>query len=622
MKDRWIAAAMALLMALTITACSRREETKIVYDLEEEPITVDPQCASDQSAFTAINSLFEGLLTVGKDGKLKKGLAKDYTVSEDGLTYTFTLRDGLKWSNGASLTAKDFVFAFERLFDPNTASVAASSFYCIQNGQEIAQGKLDPSQVGVEALSDTQLVFHLEYPNALFLQLLTTAPAMPCNEAFFESCKGEYGLEADKLITSGPYQLTRWLHEDGGYLKLVKNENYHAAGEIDLDAISLWTCYDEEERLERFSSGTTNAYLSGKDRSDEYKEENISKLENTVWGLSFNFQKTAMQNKNFRLAVASCFDRSRYQELLSKNLTVADRVIPPGVSLDGEPYHELTAGLTGIPYNEEAAQEYYAAALNELGVNKLDLIPPGVSLDGEPYHELTAGLTGIPYNEEAAQEYYAAALNELGVNKLDLTVIMEESDQVNHETYFSYISQLIQKLDLFCTIEVLPQKDYEERIASGDYDMAVIPVKAEYNHPLSVLDAFSSVDLFCTIEVLPQKDYEERIASGDYDMAVIPVKAEYNHPLSVLDAFSSGGSQNLTGYQNGAYDQLVKEVLLSPNSATVIEEAQKAEKKLLDDGIFIPLYDQSDYLITSPEVSSVFVNQENGLLTFQYAIVD
>jgi oligopeptide transport system substrate-binding protein len=527
-KDRWIAAAMALLMALTITACSRREETKIVYDLEEEPITVDPQCASDQSAFTAINSLFEGLLTVGKDGKLKKGLAKDYTVSEDGLTYTFTLRDGLKWSNGASLTAKDFVFAFERLFDPNTASVAASSFYCIQNGQEIAQGKLDPSQVGVEALSDTQLVFHLEYPNALFLQLLTTAPAMPCNEAFFESCKGEYGLEADKLITSGPYQLTRWLHEDGGYLKLVKNENYHAAGEIDLDAISLWTCYDEEERLERFSSGTTNAYLSGKDRSDEYKEENISKLENTVWGLSFNFQKTAMQNKNFRLAVASCFDRSRYQELLSKNLTVADRVIPPGVSLDGEPYHELTAGLTGIPYNEEAAQEYYAAALNELGVNKLDL-----------------------------------------------TVIMEESDQVNHETYFSYISQLIQKLDLFCTIEVLPQKDYEERIASGDYDMAVIPVKAEYNHP-----------------------------------------------LSVLDAFSSGGSQNLTGYQNGAYDQLVKEVLLSPNSATVIEEAQKAEKKLLDDGIFIPLYDQSDYLITSPEVSSVFVNQENGLLTFQYAIVD
>ena len=528
MRYRWIAAVMALLMALTVTACSRREDTVIVYDLEEEPITVDPQCASDQSAFTAINSLFEGLLTVGKDGKLKNGLAEDYIVSEDGLTYTFTLRENLKWSDGTALTAGDFVFAFERLFDPSTASVAASSFYCIENGQEIAQGRLDPSEVGVEALSDTQLVFHLEYPNALFLQLLTTAPAMPCNEAFFLACKGEYGLEADKLITSGPYQLTRWLHEDGGYLRLEKNENYHAADEIQLDRIALWTCYDEEERLERFTSGTTNAYLSGEDMSDDYGEENITEMENTVWGLSFNFQKEAMQNRNFRLAMASCFDRSRYQEVLSKNLISADRVVPPGVSVDGEPYQELTADLSGVPYDEATAREYYTAALNELGVNNLDL-----------------------------------------------TVIMEESEQVRHETYFSYISQLVQKLDLFFTIEVLPKEEYEERLASGDYDMAVVSVKAEYNHP-----------------------------------------------LSVLDAFSFGNSQNLVGYQNGEYDRLTHQVLLSSNTDSVIQQAKQAEEKLLNDGVFIPMYYQSDYLITSSDVSSVFVNQENGLLTFQYAVID
>lgn len=525
---RLLAVLLSLSLLLGMTGCSNRDATKIVYDLAYEPATVDPQCASDEAAFIAINSLFEGLFTIKEDGTLQNGVTKDYTISEDGLTYTFILKENITWSDGTDLTAHDFVFAFQRLFDPNTAAVTAKSFYCIENAKAIAEQGADPATVGVTAPSDHTLVIRLEYPNSMFLQLLTTAPAMPCNEAFFLSCKGEYGLEADKLISNGPYELVRWVHDDNGYLKLTKNEKYDRAKQVDLDAISLWTCYTEEERLKRFLDGTTNTYLvNGSTASISEAEATISTMENTVWGLTFNFHQTEMQNKNFRLAIASCFDRSRYASLLTPNLTVAESMIPSSVFFGETPYNTLSE----------------------------------CSL--------------LPFDETAAHDYYQKALSQLGVDQLSLTVIVEEDAAIDHASYFAYISQIIQKMELFCTVEVLPTDEYEDRLALGEYDMAICKVKAEYNHP-----------------------------------------------LSVLEAFSTGDDRNLIGYHNTAYSALTHKVLLSTDEEEALQNIRKAEQHLIENAVFIPLYHQADYLATAPDVSGVMVNDENGLLTFQYAVIE
>ena len=541
MKKRLLSGLLAVLLLIPtlglFSGCSSQSD--LTYDLAGEPATLDPQSANDPYAFTVINEIFEGLTKVQEDGSIGLGVAESYRVSDDQLTYTFTLRDGLHWSNGYSCTANDFVFAFQRLLNPRTKSQTAHNFYCIKNAAAVAEGTLEVDQLGVYANSDTELVIKLESPNAFLLELLSTAPAMPCNEQFFNETRGEYGLKGAALISNSAYQADRWIV--GSYIKLIPNQRYYDQDQIHLNSMVFWLCYSDtpaegetqSEILTRFYDGDSVAYTcSGKPDEGLFDSSyTLTTHDNTVWGLTFNQRSTdsvkqqILNNQDFRLAIANCFDRSRYQDLLPEYLTVTDTIIPPGVSIDGSSYRDQTGDMTVYGLNSDSAKSHYQAMLNATGVQQV---------------------TG-------------------------LSVLIAENDSVNNEQYFGYLSQVIQR----------------------------------------------ELNLFLTVETVDQSEFDSRLASGNYDLAIVSLEADFDHPISILEDFQTGSAENNTGYSDSTLDSYLDQLYRGSDGEAGL--CKLAEQHLLDSGIFLPLYYQTSYLAVDKSVSGVFLNPQNGAVDFRYA---
>lgn len=541
MKKRLLSGLLAVLLLIPtlglFSGCSSQSD--LTYDLAGEPATLDPQSANDPYAFTVINEIFEGLTKVQEDGSIGLGVAESYRVSDDQLTYTFTLRDGLHWSNGYSCTANDFVFAFQRLLNPRTKSQTAHNFYCIKNATAVAEGTLEVDQLGVYANSDTELVIELERPNAFLLELLSTAPAMPCNEQFFNETRGEYGLKGAALISNSAYQADRWIV--GSYIKLIPNQRYYDQDQIHLNSMVFWLCYSDtpaegetqSEILTRFYDGDSVAYTcSGKPDEGLFDSSyTLTTHDNTVWGLTFNQRSTdsvkqqILNNQDFRLAIANCFDRSRYQDLLPEYLTVTDTIIPPGVSIDGSSYRDQTGDMTVYGLNSDSAKSHYQAMLNATGVQQV---------------------TG-------------------------LSVLIAENDSVNNEQYFGYLSQVIQR----------------------------------------------ELNLFLTVETVDQSEFDSRLANGNYDLAIVSLEADFDHPISILEDFQTGSAENNTGYSDSTLDSYLDQLYRGSDGEAGL--CKLAEQHLLDSGIFLPLYYQTSYLAVDKSVSGVFLNPQNGAVDFRYA---
>lgn len=541
MKKKLLSGLLAVLLLIPtlglFSGCSSQSD--LTYDLAGEPATLDPQSANDPYAFTVINEIFEGLTKVQEDGSIGLGVAESYRVSDDQLTYTFTLRDGLHWSNGYSCTANDFVFAFQRLLNPRTKSQTAHNFYCIKNATAVAEGTLEVDQLGVYANSDTELVIELESPNAFLLELLSTAPAMPCNEQFFNETRGEYGLKGAALISNSAYQADRWIV--GSYIKLIPNQRYYDQDQIHLNSMVFWLCYSDtpaegetqSEILTRFYDGDSVAYTcSGKPDEGLFDSSyTLTTHDNTVWGLTFNQRSTdsvkqqILNNQDFRLAIANCFDRSRYQDLLPEYLTVTDTIIPPGVSIDGSSYRDQTGDMTVYGLNSGSAKSHYQAMLNATGVQQV---------------------TG-------------------------LSVLIAENDSVNNEQYFGYLSQVIQR----------------------------------------------ELNLFLTVETVDQSEFDSRLANGNYDLAIVSLEADFDHPVSILEDFQTGSAENNTGYSDSTLDSYLDQLYRGSDGEAGL--CKLAEQHLLDSGIFLPLYYQTSYLAVDKSVSGVFLNPQNGAVDFRYA---
>lgn len=541
MKKRLLSGLLAVLLLIPtlglFSGCSSQSD--LTYDLAGEPATLDPQSANDPYAFTVINEIFEGLTKVQEDGSIGLGVAESYRVSDDQLTYTFTLRDGLHWSNGYSCTANDFVFAFQRLLNPRTKSQTAHNFYCIKNATAVAEGTLEVDQLGVYANSDTELVIELERPNAFLLELLSTAPAMPCNEQFFNETRGEYGLKGAALISNSAYQADKWIV--GSYIKLIPNQRYYDQDQIHLNSMVFWLCYSDtpaegetqSEILTRFYDGDSVAYTcSGKPDEGLFDSSyTLTTHDNTVWGLTFNQRSTdsvkqqILNNQDFRLAIANCFDRSRYQDLLPEYLTVTDTIIPPGVSIDGSSYRDQAGDMTVYGLNSDSAKSHYQAMLNATGVQQV---------------------TG-------------------------LSVLIAENDSVNNEQYFGYLSQVIQR----------------------------------------------ELNLFLTIETVDQSEFDSRLANGNYDLAIVSLEADFDHPISILEDFQTGSAENNTGYSDSTLDSYLDQLYRGSDGEAGL--CKLAEQHLLDSGIFLPLYYQTSYLAVNKSVSGVFLNPQNGAVDFRYA---
>ena len=214
-SNRLKAAFLALLFLISCCfgGCLSAEDEAVLAPAAL-PDNLDPQLCEGETAAFVVRHLFEGLTVQTPDG-IAPGAAESWTVSADGLTYTFTLRPDAGWSDGEPVTADDFVFAFNRLFDPSTGSEAAADYLAISGASERLAGEEVP--IGVRAEGEDTVVFTLRAPDREFLSLLSLPAASPCREDFFRETHGRYGLSLGDILGNGRFILSTW---DGEYIRL------------------------------------------------------------------------------------------------------------------------------------------------------------------------------------------------------------------------------------------------------------------------------------------------------------------------------------------------------------------------------------------------------------------
>lgn len=203
--------------------------------LEQEPPQLDTTKATDQISTRILKHIMEGLLTVDAAGNIVPGVAERWEIRADGAT--FHLRENARWSDGAPVTAHDFVFSWRKVVDPKTASEYAFLMHPVKNAERITTGELPVEALGVRASDARTLEVTFEQPIAYFEKLAVYATYYPIRQDFYEAQGGRYGADADTLLYNGRFTLTRWIH--GAHVRLERNPQYWNLEDVRLRVIDM-----------------------------------------------------------------------------------------------------------------------------------------------------------------------------------------------------------------------------------------------------------------------------------------------------------------------------------------------------------------------------------------------
>ncbi|MGB1639768.1 MAG: peptide ABC transporter substrate-binding protein, partial [Pseudohongiellaceae bacterium] len=333
------------------------ENNAITIALREEPPQLDANRATDASSNVVLAHVMEGLLGYDIDAQLVPGVAERYEIREDGAT--FWLREDALWSDGVPVTARDFVFSWRRVLDPETASQYAFILYPIKNAEAINQGEMPVATLGVRAASDRILEVDFERPTPYFDKLVAYLTYFPVREDFYNSTNGRYGADADMLLYNGAYVLTDWVH--GSTMRWVKNDKYwNRENKGFLDEIrTAYITQDINAKLNLFKDGQivdTHLLSPMLPTAMEQRWQIDRSMDGSVFYLEFNHRDDRItRNKNFRRALQLAQDPN---ELVYKVLKEPSYL--PGVSL-------FPAWLSGV---SESFQKEYPPVQHQMNVEK------------------------------------------------------------------------------------------------------------------------------------------------------------------------------------------------------------------------------------------------------------
>ncbi len=362
-------------------------EKSFTYAMEYDITSLDPQNSGDSEAIVVNHLINEGLVR-DKGGEIIPGLAESWEVAEDGLTYTFHLRESV-WSDGTPVTANDFVYSWNRMCDPNAPTYYIDTCKHIVNGYDIALSNAEPGTLGVEAPDDYTLIVHMKERDNFFLDDLASGACwLPISQAADEAAGGlgPYGSEADKILTNGPFTITEWSHE--AFIVLEKNPNYWNKDEIKLDRVKGIVGATGSAAVDMMQAGEIDFLTTNiRKESEELAAAgfNVVPYTGAYRYLYFNGnpgEKTEagafMANSHFRRALNYVINRNALADVVSLDCTPATRVIMPNEpGVDGKTIQEM------YPYEPwdingdvEKAKEELQLAMDELGVSDPSEIPP------------------------------------------------------------------------------------------------------------------------------------------------------------------------------------------------------------------------------------------------------
>ena len=378
--------AVTLLSTVVLAACgnssssSASSSDEINWFIPTEISTLDISKVTDTYSSIAIGNSGSNLLRRDEDGELQPDLAEKVEVSDDGLTYTATLRDDLKWSDGSDLTAEDFVYSWQRIVAPATASEYAYlvSDAHVLNAEEVIAGTKSIDELGVKA-DGNKLIFTLSAPSPQFMSLLSFANFMPQSKDFVEEAGDDYGTTSEKSLYSGPYTVEDWNGTNGTFT-LVKNKYYWDAKDVKTKKVNIQTIKKPDTAVQMYKDGdldyanisnTEATYKANKNRDDV-----VDVPEATTAYMVYNQTGTvtALNNTKIRQALNLATDREGIvKAAIDTGSTVATALAPTGLETlpDGTDLAEYVS--PGYSYDESAAAKLFKEGLAELGTDSVTL---------------------------------------------------------------------------------------------------------------------------------------------------------------------------------------------------------------------------------------------------------
>ena len=426
--------------------------------LSTNVMSLDSNLATDGDSFEVIADCIDGLAQMDTDGAAIPALAESWDISDDGLTWTFNLRDA-KWSNGDPVTANDFEFAWKLAMTANVeyGYMFDSSVGCVKNADAILYEGADPDTLGVTAVDDKTLVVELEAPVSFFASLMYFPTFYPLNEAFYTSLEeGTYGTSPYTFLSNGAYLLEDYTPGAASFT-LIKNPDYWNADSISIEGLKYQVVGSSDNALTAFRSGTLDlVMISGSQvPAAQANEELASKIKVTgagyMWYLSFsqteaNANGGQLANANLRLAITNAIDReSLVENYVMDGSLPTYTAVPPQFAASAATGEDFSADQSKFvdvcSYDVAKAQEYFEAAKSELGVEGFTFTMIYGNNEGDEVskvaqaikEEVEANLPGLTINLQAMSK--AERLDKMQNDNYDIALTRWGPDYADPMTY-------------------------------------------------------------------------------------------------------------------------------------------------------------------------------------------
>lgn len=452
-KKKIVGLVMALgLAGLFLTACGKQQTTSKQQELRlSASAPLDTIDISKATGYGQTGNVFESFYRLGKNGQPTAGLAKKATVSADGLTWTFTLRDA-KWSNGDQITAQDFVYSWRRSLTPKTASPYAYLFSGVKNADAISKGKLPVEQLGIKAIDNKTVEISLEKPIAYFKVLMAYPLFGPQNQKVVEKYGKKYATNSKYMVYSGPFVIKNWTGTSDKW-SFQKNPNYWDKKQVKLDKISYKVVSNPNTGYELYQQGKLDMTPLSSQQVKNYKNSSEFKQYpySYVAFLAYNFNATnaankkALNNQNIRRALSLALDR----KVLTKKVFGDGSQVPTGF------------------------------VANDLAKN------PQTGVDFAKEQAVTKT---VAYDANLAKKYWRKGLAETGLKELTFN-ILASSDTPTNDALTQYLQSQYTKVlpGLKVKVQNIPGKSALERARKGEFDIYVSGWGGDFNDPITFL---------------------------------------------------------------------------------------------------------------------------------------
>lgn len=391
------------------------------------------------------------LVQLDENDEVVPGVATEWTISDDGLVYNFKLREGMTWTNGEPVTAKDFTFAWEKLLTKDTGSNYAYFAYIFKNGEKFYNGECGIEDVGFKAVSDYELEVTLEGPTPYALFTFSFGSLAPVNQKFYEEVGADkYMTEAQYFNTNGAFKVESWTHDDS--IVLVKNPDFYDADKVQLDKINCKMITDSAAQLNAFQAGELDVCTLNADSREIMVNEDYpiqSYSDGAEFHMLFNTNNEVLANANIRKALSLAIDREAFIAAIAKGSNQVATSFTTGVN-----------GVNGTPFRDDVLAEY-----DELFKKNAD--------------------------PDAAKEAWNKGLEELGITSEEaaskISMNTGNSDDATKQGAF-FQEQFRTNLGIEIAVNPMTTQAQSDARDNRDYALDFTGWGPDYNDPMTFLD--------------------------------------------------------------------------------------------------------------------------------------